>query len=76
VEWNFQKEAIKNAVRNLEGVKVLTNDIRVQPKTTDEIEEGTITMLNILDHRTESLVGWSNEFFVLILRPEQIRART
>ncbi len=42
VEWNFQKEAIKNAVRNLEGVKVLTNDIRVQPKTTDEIEEGTI----------------------------------
>ena len=42
VEWNFQKEAIKNAVRNLEGVKVLTNDIRVQPKTIDEIEEGTI----------------------------------
>ena len=27
VEWNYQKDAVKTSVRNLDGVKVLTNDI-------------------------------------------------
>ena len=42
VEWNYQKEAVEKSVRNLAGVKVLTNDIRIQPLSTDEIEQGDI----------------------------------
>jgi osmotically-inducible protein OsmY len=37
VDWQFQKDAAARAVRDLTGVKAVTNDIRVQPrvKTTD-----------------------------------------
>ena len=37
LDWQYQKDAAAKAVRDLTGVKALTNDIRVQPhlKTTD-----------------------------------------
>jgi osmotically-inducible protein OsmY len=37
VDWQYQKDAAARAVRDLTGVKAVTNDIRVQPrvKTTD-----------------------------------------
>jgi osmotically-inducible protein OsmY len=37
LDWQFQKDAADRAVRDLTGVKGVTNDIRVQPhvKTTD-----------------------------------------
>jgi osmotically-inducible protein OsmY len=39
VPWNYQKEAARNAVRHLDGVKVFTNDIRIQPESPDELEQ-------------------------------------
>lgn len=39
VPWNYQKDAARNAVRHLNGVKVFTNDIRVQPESPDELEQ-------------------------------------
>jgi osmotically-inducible protein OsmY len=42
VQWNYQKEAAKKAVGLVDGVKVLTNDIRVTAETTDEIEKKDI----------------------------------
>ena len=37
LDWQYQKDAATKAVRNLTGVKSVTNDIRVQPhvKTID-----------------------------------------
>jgi osmotically-inducible protein OsmY len=37
VDWQYQKDAAAKSIRDLTGVKVVTNDIRVQPrvKTTD-----------------------------------------
>ena len=37
LDWQYQKDAAARAVRDLTGVKAVTNDIRVQPhvKTTD-----------------------------------------
>lgn len=40
--WNYQKEAANTAVRHLDGIKVFTNDIRIQPESQDEIEQGDI----------------------------------
>ncbi|MBD1393014.1 BON domain-containing protein [Mucilaginibacter glaciei] len=40
--WNYQKEAARDAVRHLDGVKVFTNDIRVQPENEDELEQEAI----------------------------------
>lgn len=37
--WNYQKDAAKDAVRHLAGVKVFTNDIRIQPESQDELEQ-------------------------------------
>jgi osmotically-inducible protein OsmY len=42
VEWNFQSEAAKNAVRNLLGVTGVTNNIKVKSRTEDAIEKGAI----------------------------------
>jgi len=42
VEWNFQSEAAKNAVRNLLGVTGVTNNIKVKSRTEDAIEKGDI----------------------------------
>jgi osmotically-inducible protein OsmY len=37
--WNYQKEAATASVRHLQGIKVFTNDIRIQPESKDEIEQ-------------------------------------
>jgi osmotically-inducible protein OsmY len=37
--WNYQKEAAKNAVNYLSGVKGVTNNIKVKSETHDEIEK-------------------------------------
>jgi len=42
VPWNYQKDAARNAVRHLDGVKVFTNDIRIQPESPDELEQEDI----------------------------------
>jgi osmotically-inducible protein OsmY len=39
VPWNFQREATKNAVHNLMGVKGVTNNIKIKPNTQDAIEK-------------------------------------
>lgn len=40
--WNYQKDAARDAVRHLTGVKVFTNDIRIQPENEDELEQEAI----------------------------------
>jgi osmotically-inducible protein OsmY len=42
LEWNFQKEAAKNAVRDLSGVAGVTNNITIKADTEDEIEKKDI----------------------------------
>jgi osmotically-inducible protein OsmY len=42
VKWNYQKLSIANAVKNQIGVKGLTNNITIQPISTDEIEKKSI----------------------------------
>lgn len=37
IEWNYQKEAAKNAVTTLQGVKGVSNNIMVVPKTKSGI---------------------------------------
>jgi osmotically-inducible protein OsmY len=34
VEWNFQRERVESAVRNLRGVMVITNHVKVKPRVT------------------------------------------
>lgn len=38
LQWNFQKDAAKNSVKPLIGVIGVTNDIKIQAATHDEIE--------------------------------------
>ena len=42
VPWNFQREAVKNAVSNLTGVKGVTNNIKIKLNTKDAIEQRDI----------------------------------
>jgi len=42
VEWNFQSDAAKNAVRNLLGVTGVSNNIKVKSRTEDAIEKADI----------------------------------
>jgi osmotically-inducible protein OsmY len=42
VEWNYQKDAAKNAIVNLTGVKGVTNNIKITAVPTDEIEKTAI----------------------------------
>ena len=42
LEWNYQKVAAKNAVRNLSGVKGVSNDIKIKAETQDQIEKKDI----------------------------------
>jgi osmotically-inducible protein OsmY len=42
LEWNFQKEAAKNAVRDLLGVAGVTNNITIKADAQDEIERKDI----------------------------------
>jgi osmotically-inducible protein OsmY len=41
IDWQYQKDAAARAIRDLIGVKVVTNDIRVRPrvKTTDVTDQ-------------------------------------
>lgn len=38
LHWNFQKEAAKDSVKNLIGVRGVTNNITIKSETHDEIE--------------------------------------
>ena len=42
LEWNFQKEAAKNTVRDLLGVAGVTNNITIKADSQDEIERKDI----------------------------------
>jgi osmotically-inducible protein OsmY len=42
VPWNFQREAAKNIVNNLIGVKGVTNNIKIKPNIQDAIEQREI----------------------------------
>ena len=40
--WNFQKQDVSAAIRCVEGMKVFTNNIVIQPESQDEIEEAAV----------------------------------
>ena len=42
LEWNYQKEAAKNTVKNLLGVMGVSNNITIRPGTQDVIEKEDI----------------------------------
>ncbi len=42
LNWNFQREAAKDAVRNLNGVKGITNSLTIKSETHDAIEQKDI----------------------------------
>jgi len=42
LEWNYQKEAARNAVINLSGVTGVSNDITIKSETQDRIEKKDI----------------------------------
>ena len=42
LEWNYQKEAAKEAIKNLLGVIGVSNNITIRPETQDMIENNNI----------------------------------
>jgi osmotically-inducible protein OsmY len=42
LEWNYQKEAAKNAVKNLMGVTGVSNNIKIKSETHDALEKKDI----------------------------------
>jgi len=42
VQWNYQKEAAKEALQNLSGIKRLTNNILIKSDAADAVEKKTI----------------------------------
>jgi osmotically-inducible protein OsmY len=42
VEWNYQKDAAKNAVKNLMGVTGVINNIKIKSETHDAVEKEDI----------------------------------
>lgn len=42
LSWNYQKQAAKTSIRNLMGVKGVTNNITIRPETQDIIEKRDI----------------------------------
>lgn len=44
VQWNFQKEAAKNAVKNITGVKGVTNVITIKAETNNDVEKKDIEL--------------------------------
>ena len=42
LQWNYQKEAAKDAVKNLMGVLWVSNNITITPETLDQIEKKDI----------------------------------
>jgi len=39
LEWNYQKEAVQRSVSNIDGIKVLTNNIKIETDNPDDIEK-------------------------------------
>ena len=42
LNWNFQRDAAKDAVRHLNGVKGVTNNLKIKSETQDAIEQKDI----------------------------------
>ena len=42
LRWNYQKEAAKTAIKDLTDVMGVTNNIKIKPDSTDEIEKKSI----------------------------------
>lgn len=42
LEWNHQKEAAQKTVSNIGGIKVLTNNIKIETDSPDDIEKAEI----------------------------------
>ncbi len=42
LQWNYQKEAARNAIKNLMGVLGVTNNIKIKSKSLDKIEQADI----------------------------------
>jgi osmotically-inducible protein OsmY len=42
LNWNYQKEAAKNAIKNIAGIKGVMNDIKIKPDTHDAIEQRAV----------------------------------
>ena len=42
LEWNYQREAAKKAIKNLSGVMGVTNNIKIKSETHDAIEKKAI----------------------------------
>jgi len=40
--WNYQREAAKNALHYLDGVKGLTNNIKIKSETEDSVEQDDV----------------------------------
>ena len=44
VQWNFQKEAAKNAIKNIVGVKGITNVITIKAETNNKVDKKNIEL--------------------------------
>lgn len=42
LSWNFQKDEAKNAIKNLEGIVAVTNNITIKSETANELEKEVI----------------------------------
>jgi len=42
IQWNYQKQAARNAIKNLIGVLGVTNNIKIKTNTLDKIEQADI----------------------------------
>jgi osmotically-inducible protein OsmY len=42
LQWNYQKEAARNAIKNLMGVLGVTNNIKIKSKSLDKLEQADI----------------------------------
>ncbi|MCO5946788.1 BON domain-containing protein [Mucilaginibacter flavidus] len=42
LEWNHQKEAAQKSASNIDGIKVLTNNIKIETDNADDIEKAGI----------------------------------
>lgn len=42
LRWNYQREAAKNTIKNVEGIKGITNNIKIIANDTDTVEKEAI----------------------------------
>jgi osmotically-inducible protein OsmY len=42
LQWNYQREAAKNAITNLMGIRGITNNIKIQTGTHNQVEKNAI----------------------------------